>query len=105
MQTYIAQMHRNPPAGVLLLLTALFLVASASPAIIGHDAEAETGARFYTASWLLRRLEDDVRQELNLGSITYPVYNPNQQACAGPCPGRGKPYTGHGCPQIFQNRC
>jgi hypothetical protein len=66
-------MYGNRPAGVLLLLTALLVVAFAYPAFISHDAEAETRARLCTAS----RLDDDVGQELNLGSITYPVYNPN----------------------------
>ncbi|KAM0861882.1 hypothetical protein ACQ4PT_045599 [Festuca glaucescens] len=115
-------MHGNRAAGVLVLLAALLLAASASPdvgayggrVVISHAAAEGTraSARIHTASaTLTRQLEDEVARELSwaaglLKGISTGALNPNRPACPknGPCSGRGEPYTGRDCKAIFDCR-
>jgi hypothetical protein len=116
-------MHRIRPAGVLLLLAALLLAASASPAVgayggrvlVSHRAAAGTraSARLHMASAALkRRLEDEAAPELSwaaslLKGISTGSLDRNKQVCLenGRCSNPGGRYTGHGCKQIYHERC
>ena len=111
-------MHGNRPAGVLLLLAALLLPASASPdvgayggrVVISNAAAKGTNTDMASAT-LTTRLEDEVAPELRLNweaslqAISYDRLEPSRPACLGPCPAPGQPYTGHGCQHKYRARC
>jgi hypothetical protein len=120
-------MQGNRPAGVLLVLAALFLMAfaaaaagaaaySASGRVVTSQAAAETRASAHLdTTALTRRMEDEVAPELSwaaslLGagggnSITYTTANRNRPVCIKSCAAkrRHQPYT-RPCARVYLDR-
>ncbi|CAM0958301.1 unnamed protein product [Alopecurus aequalis] len=115
-------MHGNRLAGLFLLFTALLAVSASAavdvysgPDVISHAPASATraSARLHTASTLVRRLEEEVTEELSWAASLLAgdhvaenaVNNKDKAACKGPCPA-GAPYSypGRGCQPVYQCR-
>jgi hypothetical protein len=101
-------MYGIRPAGVLLLLAAHLLAASAAGA---YAAAERTGAsaRIHTASASSGQLEDEVPPELSWapslmeGISTGGAFDPKRPTCPrnGPCSDPGAPYIGRDCKAVY----
>ncbi|KAK1695286.1 hypothetical protein QYE76_011983 [Lolium multiflorum] len=116
-------MQGNRPAGVLLILAAILLLAFDAPAaaaasysgrvVTSHAAAGARASAHLDAPAFTRRLEDEVAPEMMTwaaslagggGGISPPL-NANKQACGGSCAGKGpnQPYT-RDCKMVYTCR-
>ncbi|KAM0859686.1 hypothetical protein ACQ4PT_047051 [Festuca glaucescens] len=109
-------MQRNRPAGVLLILAAVLLVAFATAAaaysgrvVTSHTAAGTRASAHLDAPALTRRMEDEVAPEMPWAASLAGAddggigLDPNMQACLKTgCPARGNSFTYHrGCQPIY----
>ncbi|KQJ86209.1 hypothetical protein BRADI_4g03990v3 [Brachypodium distachyon] len=109
---------------ILVGLAALLLAAFATPAssaavvgsydssgraVISHAAARANTAAAVAGALMRRRVEDSVAPEPMMGShlllgkgVSESALDKNHQACTGPCPAAGGPYTR---PCTYKERC
>ncbi|KAM0918654.1 hypothetical protein ACQ4PT_008716 [Festuca glaucescens] len=118
-------MQGNGPAGVLLVLAAILLLAFDAPAaaaaaaasysgpvVTSHAAAGARASAHLDAPAFTRRMEDEVAPEMMTWAASLaggrgisPPLDPNRQACGGSCVGKDRyqPYT-HDCKMVYQCR-